>query len=337
LKFSLPGELRSFEFTCPPGNEDTQIAEWGLPTLFHLLSLPHIITLLTALLIEKQVVIVCNNLGYLSAVILSLLPLLRPYVYQGVFVPILPDGWTDYLQAPVPFIIGMQELTKEQQKQYIGDDKLVVFLEKDKLIEPKAGIPALPEERRLTDKLKVFHKEVRANSKSTDPFKDKHYIEQVHNVLRAFREYHSWLMDNVIIKHLNLEKLIPASDMLNSSYDTSLNSLQAPGNIPVMEPEQNPQFLLSEALDPRKIKEVVLTMPSQYRKFMESFLVSQQFNVYTEKLIEIMQKPPTQVHRGMQGSPSVNKVKELKAEVSKHTRRSSFGDLASILRSVKKS
>jgi len=333
LKFSLPGELRSFEFTCPPGNEDIQIAEWGIPTLFHKLSLHNIITLLTAILIEKQTIIVCNNLGYLSAVTLSLLPLLRPYVYQGVFVPILPATWTEYLQAPVPFVIGMRDLTKEQQK-LIGDDKVIVWLEKDKIIEPKAGIPSLPEEKRLTDKLKPFHKEVRANAKSTDPFKDKHYSEQVHTVLKAFREYHSWLMDSVIIKHLNLEQIIPSTDGLNASYDTSLNTLNSPQ--PPIVDEPDPRFLLSEALDPRKIKEIVATMPSQYRKFMESFLVSQQFNVYTEKLIEIMQKPPQLMppKPTLQSSPSFTK---LKVEVKGHHRRSSLGDLAAFLRSGMKS
>lgn len=101
LTFTLPGELRSVQFSCPPGDEDKQISDWGIVTTFTLFSLENILLLFGALLLEKQIIFVSPNLGSLSAVVLSWLPLLRPYVFQGACIPILPTSMYEYMDAPV--------------------------------------------------------------------------------------------------------------------------------------------------------------------------------------------------------------------------------------------
>jgi len=181
-----------------------------------------------------------------------------------------------------------------------------------------------------------------SSTRVTDPYKDKQYAEQVQGVMRAFREYHTWLMDSVIIKHLQLEKLTAVSDVMNTSIDSSLDTLTVPGS-PDLAAGEGKSKTLSECLDPRKAKEIALGMPYQYRKFMEIFLITQQFNVYTEKLLEIMQKPapaPTSpqptAHTPLGHSPSFGRISQMKQEVRTHVRRSSFGDLASYLISGKK-
>ena len=35
-----------------------------------------------------------------------MVPLLYPFVWQGIYIPVLPINLHEYLDAPVPFIVG---------------------------------------------------------------------------------------------------------------------------------------------------------------------------------------------------------------------------------------
>jgi len=59
-------------------------------------------------LLEKQLVLFCPNIGLLSTCVLSLIPLLRPFTWQSLLLPVLPDNLLKFLEAPVPFVIGVQ-------------------------------------------------------------------------------------------------------------------------------------------------------------------------------------------------------------------------------------
>ena len=59
-------------------------------------------------LLEKQLVLFCPNIGLLSTCVLSLIPLLRPFTWQSLLLPVLPDKLLSFLEAPVPFVIGVQ-------------------------------------------------------------------------------------------------------------------------------------------------------------------------------------------------------------------------------------
>ena len=52
----------------------------------------------------------CPNIGVLSASVLSLIPLMRPFAWQSLLLPVLPvqDKMLDLLEAPVPFILGIR-------------------------------------------------------------------------------------------------------------------------------------------------------------------------------------------------------------------------------------
>jgi len=167
LKFNLPGELRSIEFVCPPGDEDKHIAEWTIATTFAKISLDHIIDLFRATMLEKSIVIVCSNLGMLSAVAMSIIPVLRPYVFQGPFIPILPEVLHEYLEAPVPFIIGIQNLpTDKDLVDRLIKEKVILYVESDKISFPE-GVPQLPQMKQLYNSLKTPFKTIREKTKKS--------------------------------------------------------------------------------------------------------------------------------------------------------------------------
>ena len=55
-------------------------------------------------------VVFCPSIGVLSMAVLAIIPLLRPFAWQSLMLPILPDNESmlHLLDAPVPFIIGIQ-------------------------------------------------------------------------------------------------------------------------------------------------------------------------------------------------------------------------------------
>lgn len=106
---------------------------WAIVTLCCSLSLENVLSFLTAVLLEKQIVVFSNNLGELSAVSFALVPMLRPFRWQSLFLPILPQHMVDFLDAPVPFVCGVQHKTSDLRNRtnnlcrinvYKGDVKL---------------------------------------------------------------------------------------------------------------------------------------------------------------------------------------------------------------------
>jgi hypothetical protein len=75
------------------------------------LSLDNIITLLNAAVLEKQLVVFCPHIGTLAAIVLALVPLLRPFAWQSLMLPVTPDSMLAFLEAPVPFVLGVQYKT----------------------------------------------------------------------------------------------------------------------------------------------------------------------------------------------------------------------------------
>ncbi|KAM7262623.1 hypothetical protein ACFE04_000306 [Oxalis oulophora] len=82
---------------------------WTAATVCRVLSLESVLTLISGVLLEKQVVVVCPNLGLLSAVVLFVIPMIQPFQWQSLLLPVLPSTMSDFLDAPVPFIVGVED------------------------------------------------------------------------------------------------------------------------------------------------------------------------------------------------------------------------------------
>jgi hypothetical protein len=90
--------------------DHTDIGQHGLWTVAvacRRVSPATLVDVLGCLLIEGQLVVCCDDVEELSAVVLSLVCLLRPLVWQSTFIPLLPTKLVDMLAAPVPYLYGM--------------------------------------------------------------------------------------------------------------------------------------------------------------------------------------------------------------------------------------
>ncbi|KAJ1625202.1 AEX-3 domain-containing protein [Pavlovales sp. CCMP2436] len=63
--------------------------------------------LLECLLCEMTVVLVSDSAAVLSAAAEALSALLRPFAWQGAYVPVLPESLVDIVWAPVPALVGV--------------------------------------------------------------------------------------------------------------------------------------------------------------------------------------------------------------------------------------
>lgn len=116
------------------GTADFPLLDYPLRQLFCDVLSPQIfIQLLTATLLEYQVLLISNDYYKLMLVSETLTSLLAPFTWQHVYVPILPVSLgLHYLDAPTPYIMGLnsdlymlqvnqqqqQNLKQFQQQQY---------------------------------------------------------------------------------------------------------------------------------------------------------------------------------------------------------------------------
>ncbi|XP_004493840.2 uncharacterized protein [Cicer arietinum] len=153
LNCSEPTELAAAE-------EALALSVWTTATTCRVLSLDSLLALATGVLLEKQVVIVCPNLGVLSAVVLSLIPMIRPFQWQSLLLPVLPEKMIEFLDAPVPYIVGVQN---KPDDLFMKTTNLVfVNVLKDQV--KMCHLPRLPKHRELVSRLGPIHARLKCES-----------------------------------------------------------------------------------------------------------------------------------------------------------------------------
>lgn len=135
------------------------LSSWTIAALCRCLSLDNILMLLTGVLLEKQLVLFCPNIGLLSTCVLSLIPLLRPFTWQSLLLPVLPDQLLSFLEAPVPFVIGVQYKTSEVRSKCSGLMRVNIYKDQIKTSGP---MPPLPNDKALNASLRPAYNVLRA-------------------------------------------------------------------------------------------------------------------------------------------------------------------------------
>ncbi|KAL7126748.1 hypothetical protein ABFS83_14G207900 [Erythranthe nasuta] len=146
-------EASQVELKLSTAEEAASLSLWSTATICRVLSLESVLALITGVLLEKQVVVLCPNLGILSAVVLSLIPIIRPFEWQSLFLPILPGTMLDFLDAPVPFIVGIQH--KQADLKMKTSNLVLVNLLKDQV--KSCSLPVLPQRKELISELRPIH------------------------------------------------------------------------------------------------------------------------------------------------------------------------------------
>lgn len=81
------------------------------------MSIEHILTIFELLITEYKVILVSDNTSMLTLVAEILCGWLYPLNWYHILIPVLPARLINYLQAPVPFLVGIQKKSFPQWTQ----------------------------------------------------------------------------------------------------------------------------------------------------------------------------------------------------------------------------
>ncbi|KAH1216354.1 DENN domain-containing protein 5B [Glycine max] len=133
--------------------EANALSLWAVACLCGTLRLENVLTFFAGVLLEKQIVVVCSNLGILSASVLSVIPLIQPYRWQSLLMPVLPNDMLEFLDAPVPYVVGIKNKTSEVQSKFTN----VILVDADRNLVKSPTIPQLPRQKELVSSLRPYH------------------------------------------------------------------------------------------------------------------------------------------------------------------------------------
>ncbi|XP_033121822.1 DENN domain-containing protein 5B-like [Anneissia japonica] len=158
MKFSAISE--SIFCQCPANNE-LPLFEYPLQELFNLLSIDNIVELYTCALLEHQILLVSKDYQRLMVVAESISCLLFPFSWQHVYVPILPASMLYFLDAPVPFIMGLHLDGSEDNSQLeMTNEASLCFVDIDNhSVEFPEDLPSIPNKGKLIEEIaETLHK-----------------------------------------------------------------------------------------------------------------------------------------------------------------------------------
>jgi hypothetical protein len=107
-----PGKTLAFGATAPiilqrPATDDLPLFQYSMRRLFSLFEARRIVQLVTCALLEQQIILKSKDYELLSLVAECVTTLMYPFLWQHVYVPILPSTALHFIEAPVPFIMGL--------------------------------------------------------------------------------------------------------------------------------------------------------------------------------------------------------------------------------------
>ncbi|XP_064971955.1 uncharacterized protein LOC135585304 isoform X7 [Musa acuminata AAA Group] len=91
--------------------------------------------------------------GVLSASVLSVVPLIRPYQWHSLLMPVLPNDMLDFVDAPVPYIVGIKNKTADIQSKLAN----VILVDADKNQVKLPSMPQLPQHKELFSFLSPYY------------------------------------------------------------------------------------------------------------------------------------------------------------------------------------
>lgn len=65
------------------------------------------ISLLAAILLDMKIILIAGQRSHMALIIEALIILIHPFTCSSIIIPCVNEETLDFIDAPVPFIIGM--------------------------------------------------------------------------------------------------------------------------------------------------------------------------------------------------------------------------------------
>ncbi|XP_017752674.1 PREDICTED: DENN domain-containing protein 5B isoform X4 [Eufriesea mexicana] len=182
LKFFIPNDEPAkspLELVIhqPTPSQELPMLDYPLKDMFTWLGADCVIQLFTCVLLENQVLLRSSDFHKLMVVSECITALLFPFSWQHVYVPILPASLHHFLDAPVPFIMGLHAQS-EGGVLKIASEANLCYVDIDK------------QSSQFPEELPVF------------PHKMQ-FIAEIRALLNKYKVPHTGKTDNMVINHYN--------------------------------------------------------------------------------------------------------------------------------------
>ncbi|KAI9734756.1 MAG: hypothetical protein M1818_006743 [Claussenomyces sp. TS43310] len=127
-------------------NELPDSRNTDLYALFRALTLPNILALFEFALSESRIILLSSHTAMLHLASKALISLLYPMKWQSIFIPVLPARLLSALEAPCPYIVGIER--RYDHIELPDDDYVLVDLDQDTINSTAAPIPLPRQQRR---------------------------------------------------------------------------------------------------------------------------------------------------------------------------------------------
>ncbi|BFG39627.1 hypothetical protein CerSpe_259020 [Prunus speciosa] len=234
--------------------EATALSVWAIACICGSLRLENVLTFFAGALLEKQIVIISSNLGILSASVLSIIPLIRPYQWQSLLMPVLPNDMLDFLDAPVPYIVGVKNKTNEVQSKLSN----VILVDANKNQVKSPTLPQLPQHKELFSSLSPYHAKLVGES----------FLARKRPVYECTAE--------------QVEAAKGFLSVLRTYLNSLCSNLRSHTITNVQSNDDKVSLLLKESF--------IDSFPSRDRPFMKLFVDTQLFSVHTDLVLSFFQK-----------------------------------------------
>ncbi|XP_029334616.1 DENN domain-containing protein 5B isoform X4 [Mus caroli] len=129
-----------------PGPNELPLSDYPLREACELLGLENLVQVFTCVLLEMQTLLYSQDYQRLMTVAEGITTLLFPFQWQHVYVPILPASLLHFLDAPVPYLMGLQSKEgTDRSKLELPQEANLCFVDIDNhFIELPEEFPQFP-------------------------------------------------------------------------------------------------------------------------------------------------------------------------------------------------
>ncbi|XP_047452869.1 DENN domain-containing protein 5B-like isoform X2 [Mugil cephalus] len=138
-----------------PGPGELPLGEYPLGEAFSLLGVDNMVKLLTCALLETQVLLYSQDYQRLMTVAEGITTLLFPFQWQHIYLPIVSTPLHHLLDAPVPFLMGIQRRDGAQRSSlHLPHEANLCFVDIDNhCVEAPEDLPLFPDQTELIQEL----------------------------------------------------------------------------------------------------------------------------------------------------------------------------------------
>ncbi|GMR36633.1 hypothetical protein PMAYCL1PPCAC_06828, partial [Pristionchus mayeri] len=135
-----------------PTHKELPFFDYPLTSLFQIITVEKFVRIWTAFLLEHQIIVCSKDISRLMLVSESLCALSFPFRWQLTYVPILPNSQLKFIEAPVPYVMGI--CTEDGVPECLYQCNVCILDLDSSRVEIPEDLPFFPDHKQLVAQIK---------------------------------------------------------------------------------------------------------------------------------------------------------------------------------------